>query len=93
MESKQKHHKQEKVSFRKEEEFKVELKAEEGEESPMTSWVKAKGLKKSTRQERTENSAIWLMGKWERGELKPCQRSYWPWSRIWVLFRIYQISS
>lgn len=52
-------HKQENLSSRKKGKFKLDLKAEEGEESPMTSWVKVQRLKRSTQWERTEDSAIW----------------------------------
>lgn len=39
-----KEHKQENLSSRKRRRFKQELKAEEGEESPVTSWVKVQRL-------------------------------------------------
>ena len=54
-----KEHKQENLSSRKRR-FKQELKAEEGEESPVTSWVEVQRVNRGTQHGRAEESAIWL---------------------------------
>ena len=89
-----KEHKQENLSSRKRRRFKQELKAEEGEESPLKSWVKVQRL--NTQYGRTQTvSAIWFKDS-QKGERWGCKADGGsikgpPCSDIWSHFKNHQI--